>query len=58
MKKVFLMMAVVAAVGFSSCKDCLECEGGTVGGQEYCEDNDAARDAFEMGCELGGGSIK
>ncbi len=58
MKKAILVLAVFAAVGFSSCKKCDTCEGGSLDGEEYCESNDAARDAFKTTCEFAGGSIK
>lgn len=58
MKKAVLAMVVFAAVGFTSCEKCITCEGGVVDGQEFCSKDGDERDAFETGCELGGGSIK
>lgn len=58
MKKAILALVVLSAVGFSSCKKCDTCDGGTIDGQEYCESNDDARDIFKSACEAGGGKIK
>ncbi len=59
MKKAILLLAVFAAVGFSSCEKCLTCEyGGGVADQEFCSKDGDERDAFELGCELVGGNIK
>jgi len=60
MKKVILMLAVVAAVGFTSCEKCITCDYGTsgLGEQEFCSKDKDQRDAFESGCKLVGGTIK
>lgn len=57
MKKAILVFAVFAAVGFSSCEKCVVCE--TAGVEtEFCSKDGDERDAYELACELGGGTVK
>ncbi len=59
MNKIILMIAVFAAVGFTSCEKCITCEYGSgVADQEFCSKDGDERDALEAGCLLVGGSIK
>jgi hypothetical protein len=52
-------LAVVAAVGYTSCEKCVTFEYGYgIPDQEFCEKDKDARDAFESICKLAGGNVK